>query len=150
MFRCITGSRYNMTADIYTSSSIVDEVTGISVKTYSYNDTINCFARGVVRTGISDNSTTKQRQSDIVNTDEIVKLRYGSAINTGNIIANIKNSAGVVVWSEDDEDGSSGGISGATIFEVIGNTPIMDSLGSIVEYEIVIKRLEIQKVKLSA
>lgn len=148
MFRCVTGSRYNMTADIYTSSSITDEVTGISKKTYSYNETINCFARGVVRTGISDNSTTKQRQSDIVNTEEMVKVRYNSTINTGYLVANIKNASGVVVWSEDDEEGSSGGINGTTIFEVIGNTPIMDNLGNIVEFEIILKRLEIQKVKL--
>lgn len=150
MFRCITGSRYNMTADVYVSSSTVDPVTGISNKTYTYDETITCFARGVVRSGISDNSTTKEKQSDITVTQEMVKLRYGSAINTGHLIANIKNSAGRVIWSEDDEESSGGGISGTTVFEVIGNTPIIDSGGNIVEYETILKRLDIQKVKLSA
>lgn len=139
-----------MTADIYTSSGVRDSATGTMKKTYSYSETIGCFARSVVRTGLSDNSTSKERQGNVISTKETVKIRYKSPINTDSLITNIKNSADLVVWSESDESDSGGGINGATIFEVVGNTPILNQSGLVVEYEIVVKRIDIQKVALSA
>jgi hypothetical protein len=150
MFNCVTGSRYNMTADVYTSSGVRDSATGTMKKTYSYSETINCFARSVIRTGLSDNSTVKEKKSNIISTRETVKIRHSTPIDTESLITNIKNSAGLVVWSESDEANSGGGINGATIFQVEGNTPILNQDGLVIEYEVVICRVDIQKVALSA
>jgi hypothetical protein len=139
-----------MTADIYNSSSTIDDATGVKKKTYSYTETINCFARSVIRTGLSDNSTSRERESNVLSTKEIVKIRYNQAISTDSIVCNIKNNRGVVIWSENDESNTSGGISGTTIFEVVGNTPVLDNSGTLVEYEITVKRTDIQKVELEA
>jgi hypothetical protein len=139
---CVAKSAYTMTADIYVASISQNSTTGSIVKTWSFNQTVPCLARGIVRAGLGDNSTTVNIEDFLKVTNSMVKLRAGITLDSTVKVANIKNSDGLVIWKE----GPTSGVSGSTIFEPRGSTPISDHRGHIVEYETILIRPEVQKL----
>jgi hypothetical protein len=143
---CLTGSSYTMKADIYVPTKTQDQNTGAVMKTWVNSKTISCFAKGIVRDTISDNSSAVDIKNYLTAVSNIVKIRSLSPINSEYRVVAIRNSQGVI-WSEGDTISSQGGISGATIFEPRGSTPIMDFDGRVIEYETVLQRQEIQTLE---
>lgn len=144
---CIVGTPYTMTADLYSPTITQDENTGAVQKTWEKTATIDCLAKGVVRSGIGDNSNTVEVKNYLNVISGLVKLRSRNPINSSVRVTNIKNDT-ETIWKEDilTGVGSAGGVNGATIFEPRGSTPIMDHLGHVIEYETILQRQEIQSL----
>lgn len=136
-----------MTADLYSPTSTQDANTGAVQKVWAKSSTINCLAKGVVRSGVGDNSNTVEVKNYLNVISGLVKLRSKTPIDSSVRVTNIKNDI-EIIWKEDilDAVGSAGGVNGATIFEPRGSTPIMDHLGHIIEYETILQRQEIQSL----
>ena len=144
---CIVGTAYTMTADLYTATVTQDENTGAVQKTWVNTSTISCLAKGVVRSGIGDNSNTVEVKNYLNVISGLVKLRSNTPIDSSVRVTNIKNDT-EVIWKESGLTGigSAGGSNGATIFEPRGSTPIMDHLGHVIEYETILQRQDIQSL----
>lgn len=144
---CIAGTAYTMTADLYTPTVTQDANTGAVQKTWVKTSTIDCLAKGVVRSGIGDNSNTVEVKNYLNVISGLVKLRSKTAIDSSVRVTSIKNDI-EVIWKESGLTGigSAGGVDGATIFEARGSTPIMDHLGHIIEYETILQRQDIQSL----
>jgi hypothetical protein len=139
---CVAKSAYTMTADIYVASISQNSTTGSITRTWVFNQTIPCLARGIVRAGLGDNSTTVNIDEFLKVTNSLVKVRAGVTLDSTVKVANIKNSDGLVIWKESP----STGVNGSTIFEPRGSTPIADHRGHIIEYETILMRPEVQKL----
>lgn len=146
---CIIGTTYSMTADLYAPTITQDSNTGAVQKVWEKTQTINCLAKGVVRSGIGDNSNTVEVKNYLNVISGLVKLRSRNPISSSVRVTNITNGT-EIIWKEDilTGVGSAGGVNGATIFEPRGSTPIMDHLGQILEYETILQRQEIQSLEI--
>ena len=144
---CIVGTAYTMTADLYTATMTQDANSGAVQKTWVNTSTISCLAKGVVRSGLGDNSNTVEVKNYLNVITGLVKLRSRSPIDSSVRVTNIKNDT-EIIWKESGLTGigSAGGANGATIFEPRGSTPIMDHLGHIIEYETILQRQDIQSL----
>ena len=141
---CIAGTSYTMEADIY-QSTITQDATGAAVKVWAFEKTISCIARGTLRKGVGENSTAVEVNSYLNILTSLVKLRSQEVIPTDRRVVNVRNSSGVI-FLENQDPSSDGGFQGSTIFEPRGSTPMMNFDGSIIEYETVLMRQEIQRI----
>jgi hypothetical protein len=145
MGNCIVSTSYTMKADIYSASVTQDPNTGIVDKSWEYQKTIDCFAMSTLRRGVGLNSTTVDINEYIDIITSLVKLRSSEPINYNLRVVGIRNSNGLV-YSEDQFASSQGGVDGATIFEPRGSVPLVNFDGSIIEYETILKRQEVQRL----
>jgi len=143
MANCITSTAYTMQADIY-SASVTQDPTGAVVKSWTYENTIDCVVRGVVRKGIGENSTTVEVNNYLNILNSMVKLRSSSPISYNLRITNIRNSDGVI-FIENQDPSSERYPNQPTIYEPRGSTPLLNFDGSVIEYETVLMRQEIQR-----
>lgn len=144
MAMCIAGTSYTMEADIY-QATITQDATGAVVKVWTFEKTISCIARGTLRKGVGENSTAVEVNDYLNVLKSLVKLRSQEVIPSDRRVVNIRN-ADVTIFLEDQDPSSEGGFQGSTIFEPRGSTPMMNFDGSIIEYETVLMRQEIQRL----
>jgi hypothetical protein len=64
MAKCIASTTYNMKADIY-QPTISQDSTGAVVKTWTFQQTINCSVKGILSTGLGKNSTEIVGRSEL-------------------------------------------------------------------------------------
>ena len=74
----------------------------------------------------------------------MIKLRSSEPISYDLRVVNVRNSDGVI-FLENQDPSSEGGFEGSTIFEPRGSTPLINFDGSVIEYETVLMRQEIQR-----
>lgn len=141
---CIAGTSYTMEADVY-QATITQDATGAVVKVWTFEKTISCIARGTLRKGVGENSTAVEVNNYLNVLKSLVKLRSQEVIPSDRRVVNIRN-ADVTIFLEDQDPASEGGFQGSTIFEPRGSTPMMNFDGSIIEYETVLMRQEIQRL----
>lgn len=135
-----------MKADLYDVTSTVNNMkNGEIEKKWSVVDTIDCLAKGYVTKSSGTNSTEVSSNQSIILTKEEVKLRSSDPIPSTYRVSNIRNSSSILVWKEEN---TSAGIAGATIFEVNGSTPLVDFDGTVLGYETILKRQDIQSLVL--
>lgn len=144
MANCITSTAYTMQADIY-SASVTQDATGAVSKAWTYQKTIDCFARSILRKGVGLNSTTVEIDEYLINVGSMIKLRSSEPIPYNVRLAKIRNDNGVI-YLESQYASSAGGLDGSTIFEPRGSTPIANFDGSVIEYETVLMRQEVQRL----
>jgi hypothetical protein len=133
-----------MEADVY-QATITQDATGAVVKVWTFEKTISCIARGTLRKGVGENSTAVEVNNYLNVLKSLVKLRSQEVIPSDRRVVNIRN-ADVTIFLEDQDPASEGGFQGSTIFEPRGSTPMMNFDGSIIEYETVLMRQEIQRL----
>ena len=144
MAGCIPSVSYTMKADIY-KPTISQDATGAVVKSWTLEKTIDCVARGVVRKGVGENSTTVEVNNYLNILHSMVKLRASTVIPSDRRVVRVRNNAGVI-FAENQDPSSDGGFQGSTIFEPRGSTPLLNFDGSVIEYETVLMRQEIQRI----
>lgn len=125
-----------MQADIY-SASVTQDVSGAAVRQWVNTETIDCTVRSMVRKGVGFNSTEIDINNYLNVINSMVKMRSKNAIKDSVRVRNIKNANEVIYKEEDTSD---------TIFEPRGSVPIMNFDGSIIEYETVLLRQEVQEL----
>jgi hypothetical protein len=133
-----------MQADIY-SASVTQGAAGEVIKTWVKEETIDCYARGILRKGVGENSTAFEVNNYVNILNSMVKIRTTKVIPSNKRVVAIRNEY-EVVYKEGQDPSSAGGLDGATIFEPRGSTPITNFDGSIIEYETVLMRQEIQRM----
>ena len=141
---CISKTSYTMKADIY-KATVTQDSTGAVVKTWTFEKTIDCVARGILRKGVGENSTAVEINSYINTLTALVKMRTAEVLPSDRRIVRVRNDD-TVIFLENQDPSSDGGFQGSTIFEPRGGTPILNFDGSIIEYETVLMRQEIQRL----
>lgn len=133
-----------MHADIY-KSTVSQDTTGAAMRTWEFEKTIKCIARGVIRKGVGDNSTTVEVNNYLNMLNSLVKLRASEIIPSDRRVVRVRNSSGVI-YLENQDPTTDGGFQGSTIFEPRGSTPLINFDGSVIEYETILMRQEIQRL----
>lgn len=133
-----------MKADIY-KPTISQDATGAVVKSWTLEKTIDCAARGIVRKGVGENSTAVEVNNYLNILYSMVKLRCSTVIPSDRRIVKVRNSD-TVIFLENQDPSSDGGFEGSTIFEPRGSTPLLNFDGSVIEYETILMRQEIQRL----
>lgn len=169
--RCLTSARFSMKADILKpagapETSITGEVaewvwqqdedSGAIVRVFiddvttpEYDEStqvaaiirdVPLSARGIIDGGIRVAGTTERFQDEYLNID-YVKATFpkGVSITKRDRITNIRNSKGELLWKEEEANGHP-----ATIFNVMGVTPVMDPFGNFLEQAVLLERAEVQ------
>lgn len=142
---CVAKSAYTMKADIY-QPTVSQDSTGAVIKTWTFEKTISCVARGILRKGVGENSTSVEINSYINTLSSLIKMRSSDVISSDRRVVLVRNNS-VTVFAENQDPSSEGGFQGSTIFEPRGSTPILNFDGSIIEYETVLMRQEIQRLE---
>ena len=102
---------------------------------------ISLIARGVIDGGIRVAGTT-ERFSEIYENVDWVKATFpkGVPLTKRDRVTNIRNKRGKeLIWREEELDGSP-----ATIFNVMGVTPVLDPFGQLVEQNVLLQRASVQ------
>lgn len=145
MANCIPSISYTMKADIYTPSITQDPDSGAINESWTFLKTIDCVARGILRKGVGDNSTTVDIQNYLNVLNSMIKFRSRESIPFNYRVVNVRNSDGVI-FVEGQDPSSQGGFQGSTIFEPRGSTPLLNFDGKLIEYETVLVRQEVQRL----
>lgn len=143
---CIAGTAYTMKADIYVALINQDSI-GRVTKSWIFEKTIDCMARGILRKGVGENSTAFDIENYVNILNSMVKLRSSEVIPSDRRVVNVRNNDGVV-YKENQDPSTEGGFENSTIFEPRGSTPIMNFDGSVIEYETVLMRQEVQVLEI--
>lgn len=144
MANCITSTSYTMKADIY-QAVITQDSTGAVLKAWEFEKTINCFASGIVVKGIGDNSTNVSITGYLNTLNSMIKLKSQFIIPSDRRVVNVRNKSGVI-YLENQDPATEGGFENSTIFEPRGSTALINFDGSVIEYETVLMRQEIQRL----
>lgn len=164
--RCISSARFNMTATVLRQGEYGDEnveqsgywterqdpITLEIIRVWVPTDTdpgtagiqaatFKCIARGIVDGGIRVAGTTERiTPQGIIDSADYVQLQFPTSVEISkrDRVYNIKGSNGLLVWKEEEFNGA------ATIFEVLGVTPILDPFGRHMENHALLKRAEVQ------
>lgn len=141
---CIAKSSYTMQADIY-QSTVTQDSTGAVVKIWTFEKTVDCLARGILRKGVGENSTAVEVNDYLNILHSLVKMRTADVIGSDKRVVRIRN-ANQVIFAENQDPSSEGGFQNSTIFEPRGSTPIVNFNGKVIEFETVLRRQEIQRL----
>lgn len=131
---CLIHGRYNMSFDVLHITRTQRE-SGEIVRQWVVGETgIPCIARGISGGGIRVVGST-ERWGDTHEDVEVVKMQTSYNLSKRDRITNIRTSNGRLGWEDEGE---------ATVFDVVGSTPIFDPFGALVEYDVLLMRAEVQ------
>jgi hypothetical protein len=101
---------------------------------------INCIIRGVTNGGIRVAGTT-QRYSEVYENIDWATLAFPKKyiLSKRDRITNVTNSKGELIWKEEEIEGAP-----ATVFIVMGVTPVVDPFGNHIENTALIQRAQVQ------
>lgn len=157
---CLTSARMNMTATVLRQYVDNNEATGHYevyqdpesgeiIRKWIETDPddpdavaliIPCSARPIVNSGMKGAGTTEEWGERYVDVDWI-KMSFPAHIILSNRdrITDIKSRAGVVVWKEEQI-----GDAIATVFDIVGISPVTDPFGNHIENLALLRRAEVQ------
>jgi len=130
-------AKYAMTMDVY-RVQIAQTGTGQVKRQWVYAETVPCLAKSIISSGVRTPSNDKTIDSRYV-IEEIIKVMTLDKLPRNAKVSNIKDLQGNVLWEEAEVLNSP-----ATIFNIVGSTPILDGFGQILEYENTLQRSDIQ------
>jgi hypothetical protein len=101
---------------------------------------INCIVRGVTNGGIRVAGTT-QRYSEVYENIDWATLAFPKKyiLSKRDRITNVTNAKGELIWKEEEIEGAP-----ATVFIVMGVTPVVDPFGNHIENTALIQRAQVQ------
>jgi hypothetical protein len=139
MFDVVDGLM-TMTMDVYRQQEQQDPDTGALVREFSYNRTINCYARGIISQS-TGKSNDRQKFGNKYSNEQYLEVRTADRLTARDKVKNIRDASGNPIWYElnypSDTD---------TVFDVIGTTPITDPFGTVVGYNSSLQRAENQQI----
>lgn len=140
---CLAASVYTMKADIYDPTVTRNATNGMVSKDWTLTETISCVARGLLGSKLGNNSANVSIKDQVVLNKDFIKIRTSVPISASSRVVGIRTGS-TVIWKEDYIANSKGGVGGATIFEPRGSTPILNFDGTVIEFETVLERQEVQ------
>lgn len=108
-----------------------------STPEYTYKTYVDCLARGYVGTGLRGGGTGEDFGA-IYQASDTIRIWFPASVNLSrkDQITNVRGPKGNIVWKEDDEK--------ATVFDVMGVTPLFDMFNQHIENYALCERSEIQ------
>jgi hypothetical protein len=131
-------AKYAMKLDIYRVQISQDPNSGEIRRQWAYTETLPCLAKSIISTGVRSPSNDRTIDSRYM-VEEIIKVNTLSKLPRNAKISNVRDLEDNVIWEEAEISGSP-----ATIFEIVGSTPIIDGFGQTLEYESTLQRSDIQ------
>lgn len=173
MVKCLTSVRFNMKADILRQSSGTstpsadghwedrqDPITGEIIRvwvpvgddpTTPDNEgvlagTFPCMARGIIDGGIRVAGTTERWGETYVDIDYCrIEFPARVLLTKRDRVTNIRNRQGQILWLEEELGPDGAGSFRATVFEVLGVTPVIDPFGNHTSNVAMLERAEVQQ-----
>jgi hypothetical protein len=137
----IIDSVLTMKMDVYKQVDYQDPNTGALKREWQYDRTMACHAKGSISNTSSSTTGDKQTLGNKYVNNQILQLRTINKISLREKITNISDSSGNTIWVEANFPTDT-----ATVFEVMGSTPMTDPFGSVVGYNTSVKRSENQTI----
>lgn len=101
---------------------------------------VPCLARGILGSGIKGVGSTESFDTVYMNVDWVrVSVPASTSITKRDRVTRIRDADGNVIWKESEVDGTP-----ATVFNVMGITPVPGPFGVAMEYSVLLKRAEVQ------
>ena len=135
----LVDSIFNMKVDVYLQEDYQDPNTGAIKKSWIYQKTIPCFAKGIISNSATARSGDSQSISTKYQNTQTIEIRTQTPITYRQKIANIKDSSNNVIWFELNYPNDT-----PTVFEIVSSTPITDPFGTLMAYNSIAKRSENQ------
>jgi hypothetical protein len=135
----LVDSIFNMKVDVYLQEDYQDPNTGAIKKSWIYQKTLPCFAKGMISNSSSARSGDNQSISTKYQNTQTIEIRTQTPITYRQKITNIKDSSNNVIWFELNYPNDT-----PTVFEIVSSTPITDPFGTLMAYNSVAKRSENQ------
>ena len=135
----LVDSIFNMKVDVYMQEDYQDSNTGAIKKSWIYQKTIPCFAKGIISNSASARSGDNQSISTKYQNTQTIEVRTQTPITYRQKITNIKDSSNNVIWFELNYPNDT-----PTVFEIVSSTPITDPFGTLMAYNSIAKRSENQ------
>jgi hypothetical protein len=139
----IVEATFSMSLDLYRQSDAQDINTGAIKKEWSYEKTVNCYAKGVISNSSSARSGDRQSFNTRYENTQYIDVRTSERIDARLKVTNVRGPSGKPIWTELDYPTET-----PTVFEVIGSTPLTDAFGNILGYNSSLKRSENQQIGL--
>jgi hypothetical protein len=131
-------AKYAMNLDVYRVQTSQDANSGEIKRKWIYTETIPCLAKSIISSGVRSPSNDKTVDSRYM-VEEILKVMTLVKLPRNAKITNVRDLNSQILWEEAEISGNP-----ATIFDIVGSTPIIDAFGQILEYETTIQRSDIQ------
>jgi len=131
---CIASARFNMKMDVLSQEKFQSESGEIQRKWVAKDADIPCMARGISGGGIRVVGSI-ERWGDTHEDVEYVKIQTGYNLSKRDRLTNIRAANGDLAWEDNNV---------ATVFDVIGSTPVLGPFGELIEYDVLATRAEIQ------
>ena len=135
----LVDSIFNMKVDVYLQEDYQDPNTGAIKKSWIYQKTIPCFAKGIISNSASARNGDSQSISTKYQNTQTIEVRTQTPITYRQKITNIKDSSNNVIWFELNYPNDT-----PTVFEIVSSTPITDPFGTLMAYNSIAKRSENQ------
>ncbi len=135
----LVDSIFNMKVDIYMQEDYQDPNTGAIKKSWIYEKTLPCFAKGMISNSSSARSGDNRSISIKYENTQTIEIRTQTPITYRQKITNIKDSSNNVIWYELNYPNDT-----PTVFEIVSSTPITDPFGTLMAYNSIAKRSENQ------
>ena len=135
----LVDSIFNMKVDVYMQEDYQDSNTGAIKKSWIYQKTIPCFAKGIISNSASARSGDSQSISTKYQNTQTIEVRTQTPITYRQKITNIKDYSNNVIWFELNYPNDT-----PTVFEIVSSTPITDPFGTLMAYNSIAKRSENQ------
>ena len=139
MFDIVDGLM-SMQMDVYRQQEEQDPDTGVIKRQFMYYKTVPCYARGIISQSTTRN-LDRQTFGNKYTNDQYIEVRTSQRLTSREKVSNIRDLEGNIIWYELNYPNDS-----ATVFEVIGTTPITDPFGGVVGYNTSLKRSENQQI----
>lgn len=133
----------SMRLDIYRQSETQDFETGAIKREWNFYKTVDCHAKGVISNSATTRSADKQTFDNKYTNDQVIQVRTIDRLTARDKVTNIRDASNNVLWTEINFPTES-----ATVFEVMGTTPITDPFGHLLGYNSSLKRSENQQIGL--
>jgi hypothetical protein len=131
-----------MVLDVYRQVDTQDPDTGAIKKEWSYYKTLPCHVKGVISNSATKGNSDVQTMGNRYLNEQLIEVRTLEKLTLREKATNIRNSQGVVIWTEIDSPSNT-----PTVFEVKGTTPLTDPFGSVLAYNSIMKRSENQQIE---
>lgn len=131
-------AKYAMQMDIYRVQIDQDVNSGEIKRQWIYTETVPCLAKSIISSGVRSPSNDRTVDSQY-KVEEIIKIMTIDKLPRNAKISNVRDLHNKVLWEEAEISGNP-----ATIFDIVGSTPIIDGFGQILEFETTVQRSDIQ------
>lgn len=140
MFDCINSAFFSMKFDLQSLAVSQNTVNMQFIKTWTTTKSgISCLVEPLVSVSASKGVSGKRFETLDYTETQYFKLHTNYRLSKRDRIVNVKDADGNYVFLEMDANGDP-----ATIFEVVGESPVMNPFGTVNHWTYLVNRVEVQ------